>query len=190
MKRKFTLFLVTLAMVLVPAFAAQAITIYNSLGSFEAAFPQGEVENFQNAVLEPGLGVIDTNPTAIIESGVYKSIVNDTNGWSTTWTMAGGFTAWGGFWDLAFPGGAGTSIKITAGGLVIGEIPNTYAGQFWGFSLEGTPFASVLMTEGSTAGSQETYWSVDLHYARVPEPATMLLLGLGLLGISLARRRK
>ena len=33
MKRKFTLFLVTLAMVLVPAFAAQAITIYNSLGS-------------------------------------------------------------------------------------------------------------------------------------------------------------
>lgn len=192
MKRKSTLILVTLAMVLVPLFVVNAAPIiYSSYGDFLAAFPGRVVtENFEDTTLQPGLGIIDTYSGAIIEDGVYKSIVNDAQGWSTTWTLEGNFLAWGGFWDLANPGGQGTSIKITAGGLVIGEIPNTFNGDFWGFSLEGVPFANVLMTEGSTSGSQETYWSVDLHFVRVPEPATMILLGLGLIGLGVARRRK
>jgi hypothetical protein len=46
------------------------------------------------------------------------------------------------------------------------------------------------MREGSNPAIQETYWNVDLAYVRVPEPTTMLLLGLGLLGIGIARRKR
>jgi hypothetical protein len=184
--RKIMMLMVTLAMVLSLAVAAQATTIYTNYGSFLAAFPGPTVENFEDTILQPGLTITDTNPGAVIADGVYKSLVNSFYGYTTTFTNSSNFCAFGGWFDLT-PGGAGTGIKITVvdTGEVIGEVPRTYAGEFWGFST-GTPFSSVMFSQGSDPlGSQETYWAVDLAYKTcpVPLPPSALLMGSGLLGL-------
>lgn len=189
MKKKFTLFLVTLAMVLVPAFATQAApVIYNDYLAFQAAFgiPNITVENFEDNILQPGLTVATTN--GYIAGGLWNDVINGSQ--TTTWSQAGGFSAWGGFFNLA-PNGAGTGISIWADGVKIGEIDRNATGQFWGFAFDPlTTFSSVLLTEGTQASGIETYYSVDMSYVRVPEPATMILFGLGLLGLGIARRKK
>jgi len=183
--------LLAIGIVLSFTISSQAATIYNSYGAFLSAWPNPTVENFEDPILQPGLSVISTYPSAVIENGVYKDRVGGTENYTTIWTQSSGFRSFGGWWDLAFPGGQGTNLLITVvdTGEVIGEIPRTYAGEFWGFST-GYVFNQVLISEGTYPAIQETYWAVDLAYSAVPEPATMFLLGSGLVGIGVYVRRK
>jgi hypothetical protein len=197
--RRGLIILAILGVVLSFGVVAQAgnITIYDNYVSFLASYPSPSVENFEDTTLLPGLSIVSTNPSAVIQNGVYKDIVNASLHYTTTWNFTKGFTAFGGWFDLYYPGGPGTNILVElvdGGGSVlatIGEIPNTYKGGFWGFTIDTpNPFYHVKFSAGSNSGSQETYWTVDLAYTYgVPEPASLLLLGSGLVGLVAFRKR-
>ena len=154
------------------------------------------IENFNDDTLNPGLEytLIGANHhyADTIDEGEFRDRVTPFVG-STLWTFETPIYAFGGFWDLT-PNGPGTGINVYAGWLGpgwlgIGLIDNSFNGDFWGF-VSDTPFTWVLLTAGGqSSGIQETYTLDNLHYAPVPEPGTMILLGSGVLGLALKRRR-
>lgn len=177
--------------IVVFASQAAATTIYTSYVTFLEEVDNVSVENFEDTALESGLTVTSTFPDAVIEDGVYKDRIGGSLDHTTVWGHDIGFTAWGGWFDLANPGGEGTSILITVvdTGEVIGEIDSSLAGGFWGFTTDYA-FTEVRLSEGTSSGVQETYWNVDLAYATpVPEPGTMILLGLSLIGVAAVTRK-
>jgi len=173
------------------AFSSAQALIYTSSTDFINAFtplPGITVENFEDPVLEPGLS-IDSDWGGYTTNGQYFDRIGGTSDWQTDFTHSGGFYGFGGFWDLYNPGGPGTSIDVYADGNYVGNIASSYAGQFWGFDLGGTKFNTVTFAEGPNSANYETYVSVDIMYA-VPEPGTMLLLGVGLIGFAAVGRKK
>lgn len=112
---------------------------------------------------------------------------------TTTFTFAGGISAFGGNWDLAGPGGAGQGLELFVDGTLVGALPNSLAGGFFGFTST-TSFTTLTVKAGHLSGSAETYALDNVRYAvaaPVPEPETyaLMLAGLGVMGF-IARRRK
>lgn len=196
--KKLALFSVVLFLFgLVPA-ANAGFLIVDSYQDFIDACPTCKydrlVENFEDTTLVPGLTINSTYPNAVIEDGVYKDLIDDGQGYNTTFSYTPPLYGFGGWFDLANPGGPGSNIKVTVDGNTVGEIPNTFIGNFWGFFTDdNSTFTDVLFSEGTGSGIQETYWSVDLALCAtkpVPIPTAVLLLGSGLIGYVGIRRRK
>jgi hypothetical protein len=73
----------------------------------------------------------------------------------------------------------------------IWALPATNTTEFRGF-VTSMPFTSVVFSFGTGSGGifVEAGWdNVGSHIASIPEPTTLLLLGLGLAGLGFARRR-
>jgi len=179
------------------AIGAQAYTFttYSSYGAWllAAPGPYGN-ENFQAATIQiPGLSITEVGGAGVIQNGVYENVVDKDVPRYQVFNYAPKMNAFGVFIDLVNPGGAGTGINmyIDDDNTLVYNIPNTAAGEFYGFVADGK-FSGVRLEDAAGAGIQETYMIIDLNLApvTVPEPASMLLLGLGLLGVGIVSRKK
>jgi len=197
--------LLALVLLLVGLVAGVKAADYFTVGSIddfnfynEEVYKTGQaiVENFNNDKINtPGLTITEVGGAGTFKLGYYENIVDkDVNlpaGRYQVYNYAGGMNGFGGWFDLAGPGGPGSSIDVYVGATFVGNIPNTYAGQFWGFFSNIGPFTSVTFVEGP-GSAQETYQVVDLAICpAVPVPASLLLLGSGVLGlVGIGIRRK
>jgi hypothetical protein len=172
---------------------AATVTTYTSYVSWLGAIqnPPPVNENFEDLVLTPGFSITEVGGAGSIHDGVYENIVDSNPLRYQIFNYFPGMTAWGGFFDLANPGGQGTSINVSINdnAQFVFNIPNTTAGQFYGFTSD-TVFTGVLFADGGGSGVQETYYSIDMSLSAVPLPPSVLLLGSGLLGLGLLRFRR
>ncbi len=172
--------------------SAVVFTEFNSFAGWVAAVgPSSQLENFSDATLLPGVSFALTG-SGHTGAGISSGVFNDrlVPGSTTTWTFAVPIYGFGGRWDLR-PGGPGLGIDVFANGLSVfagPSIDENFAGQFWGFTSD-TPFTMVRLQTDGQGGSAETYNLDNMVFAPVPEPGTMLLVGSGLVGLALKRRR-
>ena len=188
------------AVALFTASSANAMfTLYpDDRPGWESAVGVYEEEFFTDATLNPGVSVVTDVGYVKTATGVwwdklirpgytYQGIPGPT---TTTWQFATPLYGFGGNWDPGVPTGPGTNIAVYVGGTLVGEIPRTYNGEFWGFASTD-PFASVFLKHGSYLGAWcETYELDNMVYSYIPAPGAMLLgsIGVGLVGW-LRRRR-
>ena len=139
-------------------------------------------------------GVYDVSGTGVGASGS-TALLSFSYGPSTNWlTIVGGISSLsiadgttllsGSFTSFAFtPGGiyaSGVDIKDTGLLLALGIAPGTPF-ELFGFSIGFDP---------PPLGGPITVMSTDIVNTAVPEPATLLLLGAGLLGVGVFGRKR
>jgi hypothetical protein len=143
------------AIVLFTAGSASAdITVFDQdRPGWESAVGVYQEEFFTDATLNPGVSVVSDHPGHVdTAKGVWwDRLVCPYYGLTTTtWQFDMPVVAFGGNWNPGIPGGPGANIAVAINGswVSVGEIPNNYTGQFWGF-VSSEPFSAVRLGPGS-----------------------------------------
>jgi hypothetical protein len=195
MMRNLTMWCVTLVLFVCCATTVSAgIVIYTDKAAWENAVGgQFLTEDFSDQQLNTGVSFVSTESGQINPAlGYYHDVLASTsqNEPMTTWSFVPKIRGFGGIWTLGGPGGSGNSLLVYIADVpeYVGAISNSYGGEFWGFTSD-IPFTSVRLIGGSGT-HQQNYRLDDMVYSQVPEPGTLCLLGGGLMGLLILRRRR
>lgn len=172
---------------------ATVITTYTDFSAWQASVATYKLEDFNDTTL---LLSYSSTSDGHLENGYFYDRPTATNG-GTTWSFGETVNSFGGLWDLSGPGGSGMGLILTmtdgTSTFIAPQISNT-TNNFWGFVADEN-FTSAYVAAGTQSGIAETYHIDNLVFGStsstpVPEPATMLLLGLGMVGLAGIGRKK
>ena len=128
----------------------------------------------------------------------YLTVPYDYGTGSVTLTLGTNADYFGLFWGsldtyntITFLGANGFSASYS-GSAIMGLVPNgswtsEYANRYVNFDFGSDTFHTVVLTSNGRAFETDNH---AFRVANVPEPGTLALLGLGMIGVGLARRRE
>jgi len=139
-------------------------------------------------------GVYDVSGTGVGVSGS-TALLSFSYGPSTNWlTIVGGISSLGIADGTTLLSGSFTSFAFTPGGIYASGVDIKDTGLLLALGIApGTPFELFGFSIGFDPlplGGPITVMSTDIVNTAVPEPATLLLLGAGLLGVGVFGRKR
>ena len=175
----FAAVMIASVLAVVPVVSA-TVTVYDNdrLGWESALCCDYDEEFFTDATLNPGVSVSTNLGYVDIINGVWwDKLICPWYGptTTTTWQFTTPLVGFGGNWNLGVPSGPGSRIAVAInGGLVpVGEIPNNYVTEFWGF-VSTEPFDAVLLSSGSLCDPDgawcEMYELDNMVYSAANQP--------------------
>ena len=177
----------------VVAVDAATVTVYTDKLEWENAVAgQFLTEDFSDDQLNPGVSFVSSESGHINPAEeCYQDVLASTsqNEPMTIWSFSPGIVGFGGNWTLGGPGGSGNSLLVylADSSLFVGAISNDYGGEFWGFTSDASMTSVKLI--GGSGSNQQNYRLDDMVYSPVPEPGFLCLVGSGLIGLLIGRRR-